>query len=613
MAVSKPILEALQGPGITLAHELSDRLPNVSGDFITPADIVTAAKMGCKHVRIPVDMEIIETDPGTLNADKLLKLRRMIKTCHDNGLITIITPVEVDNLLGQNFTGTIATTKRNAAKTFWTAFATTLASEFGPEKTVFQMADEPLSHATHWGPIQKELTDTIRKAAPNHTLMTANITRYGTTGMDEGAISAMTSAAIRPTDTNTVVSIRPTEFNLFARQLGTYTAPDKIIFARGNPVAQYIAELPWNTNKAGAAKAIDRLKRAFPGESNVNAIQQVEAFASRFTDAENPDGVNDSRLIGQELARIEAFMKSSGLPVVVDTSVFMGGGVEESQRNGFFSDLSVHCAARNIGRIPGTFKGNGFSILKGTGPNTQPDEKAMTAAGFNAALTGPARTLTAGAQDYAVTMCGTSGDDIMRSGNPNGASIAPGEGNNLVILNTATRADVVNVQSGYTTIFRDKAPNANRQQDVIHLPNIASKATLTFRKEGSHLIIADNGKDILKLFEHLDDKNPNRGIPLLVTGNRDKMVAYKLSQKKVNGEYLEQVEITAGLLPPFLNTAPPSRANPVDEGRGCRVEALIGGGAVLLANQVADPEPITRRGPIDFAKRLIGGSSKERS
>lgn len=616
MSISKPILDALQGSGINLGHDLAQKFVPETQEFITDSDIRTAAAMGCKHVRIPVDMAIDWRSPETLNPQKLLRLRRLIKTCHENGLATIVTPFgELNDRLGQHVKPAELAANIASAKRFWREFARTLASEFGPEKTVLQVANEPNSWPEHWQPIQEELIKTIRETAPKHTLMTACILRWGAGESDFGAIRAITDGKMTPEDTNTVMATNFYEPYYFTHQLAKYADRANI---PGDLLAKFIHSLPWYATPANTAQLAAELKQQFPNGPYAWAPDWVSDYAKRYPDAESGTA-NDSRYLRDELGALKDWMKNTGRAVqFAETGVFKLGGIDLNERNGYLRDLNVYCKALGIGNTCWELKA-GFGILNSDGPNyiPRPDPDTMTAAGFNAKLSGPAHYEAVGALHYAVTVCGTSGDDIIHAKNPSGAHISPGGGNNLVILDTATRADVVQLQGGFTTILRNKAPNsANR--DAIYIPGIANSNTLTFRKEGAHLIIEDNAKPIALLFEHLDDhqddKKPNRGMPLLITGPLENLHAYKLAQKKVNGQYLQEVPVTKDILPPSLFPIFKTREHFFGEREACRIESPFGAAAVVglaatgFANRIQDPKPTTRRPQwLDHVKRLMGG------
>jgi endoglucanase len=167
-------LARLQGGGIGLSHWLWGFLDgeDVRTAFetrITAGDMALIRGMGFQHVRLPVDIALIYdwNKRGNLLPNNLDYLDRAIQMAHSHDLAVIVAP------FGTAYTDRVTDAAQfNRVMEFWEVYADYL-SQYDPDMTFIQIANEPVTEAAEWAHNQARLVPALRELLPEYTFITA--------------------------------------------------------------------------------------------------------------------------------------------------------------------------------------------------------------------------------------------------------------------------------------------------------------------------------------------------------------------------------------------------------------------------------------------------------
>jgi endoglucanase len=145
--------------------------------YYTVADLEFIREQGFTFVRMPIDLTFVmdENSQDLLWIEHVALVDRAIQKIMAADLAVIVdlhstSPTDADNA---NYSGALEDPAFfQTFKAFWRSFATYL-SAFDPNYVILEPMNEPVFEAdpSAWVPLQVELVDTVRKAAPEHTII----------------------------------------------------------------------------------------------------------------------------------------------------------------------------------------------------------------------------------------------------------------------------------------------------------------------------------------------------------------------------------------------------------------------------------------------------------
>jgi endoglucanase len=214
--------------GINLSHWFSQvyqaagYTPEHFDSYMTAQDIALIKTMGFDHVRFPIAAEPIlnPANPWQLPLEYIARLNREVQAMLDLDLAVII-----DIHSGAPFKKALAVSDDNvdAFVSFWTALAENF-SRFDAGLVFFEILNEPeIQNPKRWNEIQNRTAQTIRRVAPNHTLILSG---------DEWSALTMLELLEPPEDRNIICNFHLYDPLIFTHQ-GASWAPPWAMFCKG--------------------------------------------------------------------------------------------------------------------------------------------------------------------------------------------------------------------------------------------------------------------------------------------------------------------------------------------------------------------------------------------
>lgn len=178
--------------GVNLAHWFA-QAPLTAKNFqtrITAQDIQYLKTLGFKHVRLPLDPEVLwnDSDPKQLKAKNLQYFDDALDLILSRDLAVI-----VDLHPKANFKQRLYRDSEFVSEVaqFWQALAEHL-SDRSPERVFLEVLNEPdVSDPTDWNLIQLKLLAAMRSGAPEHTLIASANLRVGNNWDEIKALEAL--------------------------------------------------------------------------------------------------------------------------------------------------------------------------------------------------------------------------------------------------------------------------------------------------------------------------------------------------------------------------------------------------------------------------------------
>jgi len=187
--------------------------PEHFNNYISDTEAGLMRQMGLTHVRICVQPRVLmDRSTGAVRAETAGFLEAGIARFHKADLLTLIDlhneerPAELDPAWQEAFVR------------FWGELAGRL-KHFDPELTMFEIINEPVfkGREAEWNTLNARLASTIRKNAPEHTIMTS--------GANWGGIDGLRKLTLLE-DTNVVYSFHCYDPFAFTHQGATWAGPD---------------------------------------------------------------------------------------------------------------------------------------------------------------------------------------------------------------------------------------------------------------------------------------------------------------------------------------------------------------------------------------------------
>jgi endoglucanase len=180
-------------------------------NYVSEAEAEFMARIGLKHVRLCVAPRIImDRASGHVIAERGKQLEAAIERFHRAGLLVI---VDIHN---EERAAEIDPAWQEAFVRFWGALAARL-SRFDPEATILEIINEPVfdRREQEWNTLNARLAETIRKNAPQHTIVTS--------GPNWGGIDGLKKLKLLP-DKNVIYSFHCYDPFTFTHQGATWTS-----------------------------------------------------------------------------------------------------------------------------------------------------------------------------------------------------------------------------------------------------------------------------------------------------------------------------------------------------------------------------------------------------
>lgn len=230
--------------GVNLAHWFAQAplTPEHFQTRFTPEDIQLIKELGFKHVRLPVDPEVLfnPDQPAQLKQNNLFYLDAALDQilAHDLAVIVDLHPQgSFKQQLYQDpaFVGSVAT--------FWQSLAQHL-SQRSPDQVFLEVLNEPdPPDPHHWYAIQRQLLEAMRRGAPDHTLIAAANQR-----VDQNWDPIMALEALTPVgDRNIVYNFHFYQPKLFVSQGATW----------GWDLLEHVEQVPYPSSPKRVAPLLD--------------------------------------------------------------------------------------------------------------------------------------------------------------------------------------------------------------------------------------------------------------------------------------------------------------------------------------------------------------------
>lgn len=182
-------------------------------NYITEAEAKMMRTMGLTHVRLCLQPKVImDQATGAVREENAKFVDAAIERFHRAGLLVL---VDIHN---EDRPSELNPAWQDAFVRFWGDFAGRL-KHFDPELTMLEIINEPVfaGHEAEWNPFNARLVSAIRKAAPEHTIMTS--------GPNWGGIDGLKKLKLIE-DQNVVYSFHCYDPFTFTHQGATWAGPD---------------------------------------------------------------------------------------------------------------------------------------------------------------------------------------------------------------------------------------------------------------------------------------------------------------------------------------------------------------------------------------------------
>ncbi|HEY9826107.1 MAG TPA: cellulase family glycosylhydrolase [Stenomitos sp.] len=223
-------------------------------------DIQLIRKMGFRHIRLPVNPEILfnKNKPDELNIENIEYLDSAVEEILRQNLAVII---DLHALPQSFFFQELFNNERflSSAVLFWESLARHF-SQYSPDKLFLEVFNEPATENPHqWNLIQDELIKGMRRGAPKHTLIADANLRAGNAW---DAIAGLESL-VPVQDSNVIYNFHFYEPMLFTHQGADWVWKD---------VAPYLRNLPYPSKR-------DRVLSLFSQVKNTKAYDLIKYYS----------------------------------------------------------------------------------------------------------------------------------------------------------------------------------------------------------------------------------------------------------------------------------------------------------------------------------------------
>jgi endoglucanase len=187
--------------------------PDDLGNYITESEAKLMRRMGLTHVRLCLQPRVImESTTGAVRMEVAQLVDAAIERFHRAGLLVLL------DLHNEERGDELDPAWQQAFVRFWTDFAARL-KHFDPEFTMFEIINEPVFNGREgeWNAFNAKLAASIRKSAPEHTIMTS--------GPNWGGINGLSKLTLL-NDPNVVYSFHCYDPFAFTHQGATWAGPD---------------------------------------------------------------------------------------------------------------------------------------------------------------------------------------------------------------------------------------------------------------------------------------------------------------------------------------------------------------------------------------------------
>lgn len=318
---------------------------NISGDvgsimrnYIDQKDVTLMKQLGFQHARLPVDVKYFMNaqSPFSLKTEYLDELSNAIYLLHSKGLAVIVCP------FGDHQFDLVGDSK---AKTDAMAFSWTFSkflSRFDPKLTFLQTTNEPAGGGAAWQPVQAQLIQTMRSAAPQHTIITATPLYYGATGTTFGTTGALNELSPYR-DTNVVYGLHFYEPFVFTHQGAAWAIPGM----------EYLGGLDYPANRAETEAVASELRPRFTGTRFEPVIDLVRYYG---IDQWNRNKIKD------RLDVAAAWASRHDVPMILDEFGVYGLDVEDASRYRYLADVRSLAESAGMGWTMWDF-GSEFGVV----------------------------------------------------------------------------------------------------------------------------------------------------------------------------------------------------------------------------------------------------------
>lgn len=240
----------------------------------TSDDIKLISKMGFRHVRLPVNPEILfnKIKPDELNLENLKYLDRAVEEILSQNLAVI---VDLHALPQSSFFQDLFSNDDflNSAVLFWESLARHF-SKYNPDKLFLEVFNEPATENPHqWNFIQDELIKGIRRGAPRHTLIADANLRSG----DVWDSIAGLESLVPVEDPNVIYNFHFYEPMLFTHQGADWVWKD---------IAPYLKNLPYPSRP-------NRVSSLFSQVQNKKAYDLIKYYGDELWDSKKIESLVD--------------------------------------------------------------------------------------------------------------------------------------------------------------------------------------------------------------------------------------------------------------------------------------------------------------------------------
>lgn len=184
--------------------------PEHFGGYMDDAEAEAMAGLGLKHIRLCVAPKVVmETTTGAVRPDRFGFVEAAVRRFHKVGIAVIV------NLHNEDRTAELDPGWQSAFVAFWGDLSKRLSGT-DPDLTFLELMNEPVfdKREKEWDALALRLLESIRRGAPEHTLVTS--------GPNWGGIDGLQKVALLP-DRNVVYSFHCYDPHLFTHQGATWS------------------------------------------------------------------------------------------------------------------------------------------------------------------------------------------------------------------------------------------------------------------------------------------------------------------------------------------------------------------------------------------------------
>ncbi|MGQ4649260.1 cellulase family glycosylhydrolase [Lyngbya aestuarii] len=340
---------ALLTRGVNLSHWFAQTrlIPENFQNRITTEDIKRIREMGFRHVRLPVDPDILfdKEKPESLNKENLKYFDAAVDKILAQNLALIVDCHPTSGFKQRLYRD--ASFAKDFAR-FWRTLAEHLGRR-SPEKVFLEVLNEPdTEDPQEWYDLQRPLLAAMRAGAPEHTLIASANQRVGDDWSPIRALEMLTPVD----DPNVVYNFHYYKPKQFTHQGATW----------GWDLLQYFRDVPYPSSLEAVAPLISKI-------DNVAARRSLQYYGEQTWNADK---------IEAQISRAAAWAKAHQVCVTCNEFGVYRQAAPAEDRAAWLRDVRSVLEQHQIGWAMWDYKG-GFGATIEVNGDLVPDKRVLSA------------------------------------------------------------------------------------------------------------------------------------------------------------------------------------------------------------------------------------------